>query len=111
MATYLFSFAEPSGLGCFVASQPIRVIPWDQIDNIAAFPRKDARSEYAVVWLRVPGEMFEVEFTECDPRWPELLDGFSKYLPAAVPFEKWFPPEIHPVFEKNFFGVYAKRAD
>ena len=108
MAIHLYSSARPSGLGCFVAGQPIRVIPWDHIENIAAFHRKDERSEYAVVWLRVPQEMFQIEFTERDPRWPELLQGLSQYLRAVIPFEKWFPQEIHPVFEKNAYGVYSR---
>ena len=109
MATHLFSSANASGLACFVEGRPIQVIPWDQIENIAAFHRRDEQSEYAVVWLRVPLEMFQVEFTERDPRWPELLQSFSQYLRAVVPFEKWFPQEIHPVFEKNAYGVYAKQ--
>ena len=110
MATHLFSSADKSGLACFVEGRSIQLIPWDQIENIAAFHRKDERSEYAVAWLRVPQEMFQVEFTERDPRWPELLQGFSQYLRAVVPFEKWFPPDIHPVFEKNAYGVYSKEA-
>ena len=110
MATHLFNSAGVSGLACFVEGRTIRVIPWDQIENIAAFHRKDDRSEYAVVWVRVSEEMFQVEFTERDPRWPELLRGFSQYLRGVVPFGKWFPQEIHPVFEKNAYGVYSKEA-
>jgi hypothetical protein len=110
MAIHLFSSTDASGLACFVTGRPIQVIPWDQIDTIRAFHRRDERLEYAVVWLRVPQEMFPVEFTERDPRWPELLQGFSQYLRAVVLFEKWFPREIHPVFEKNTHGVYSKEA-
>ncbi|MEO6993772.1 MAG: hypothetical protein ABI273_09100 [Lacunisphaera sp.] len=52
--------------------------------------------------------MFQIEFTERDPRWPELIQSFSQHLSGVVPFEKWFPQEIHPVFEKNAYGVYSK---
>ena len=108
VATHFFSSAGTSGLASFVEGRNVRVVPWDPIENIAAFHRRDERSEYAVVWLRVPSEMFEIEFTERDPRWPELLQGFSQYLRGVVPFEKWFPVEIHPVFEKNAYGAYSK---
>ena len=110
MATYFFSSADASGLACFVEGCAVRVIPWNQIENIAAFHRRDERSEYAVVWLRVPEEVFQIEFTERDPRWTGLLQSLSQYLRDIVPFEKWFPPEIHPVFEKNAYRVYSKEA-
>src|SRR5687767_14570935 len=106
MATHLFSSAGTEGLACYAAVQPPRVILWDDIQDISAFHRTDPRSEYAVIWLRVPGDMFPVEFTERDPRWCELLEGFSKHLDGFVPFHKWFPPPLHPVFELNFNGVY-----
>jgi hypothetical protein len=108
MATHLFSSAGPDGLSCGVPGGAVRVIPWDQIQNIGAFHRKDQRSDYAVVWLRVPTDVFPVEFTKRDPQWAGLLEGFSQYLRGFVPFEKWFPPELHPVFEKNAYGVYSR---
>ncbi len=110
MATHLFSSAGSEGLSCFLSGHSVRVIPWYQIQNIGAFHRNDERSEYAVIWLRVPADMFPVEFTERDPRWAGLLQGFSQHLRGVVPFEKWFPKEIHPVFEKNVYGVYSKDA-
>jgi hypothetical protein len=110
MATHLFSSAGGAGLSCFVQGQPVRVIPWDQIQDIGAFHRKDDRSEYAVVWLRVPSDMLPVEFTERDPQWADLLHGFSQHLRGVIPFERWFPEEMHPVFEQNTYGVYSKNA-
>ncbi len=108
MATHLFSSADSVGLACFTADKPVRVIPWEQIQSISAFHRQDARSDYAVVWFRIPTDMFPVEFTERDPEWTGLLHTFSRHLPGFVPFERWFPGEIHPVFEKNAYGIYSR---
>ena len=110
MATHLFSSATSEGLECFVMRQPLRVIPWEQIESISAFHRKDSRSEYAVFWFRVPTDIFPVEFTERDPKWPDLLESFARHLPGFVPFETWFPKDIHPVFEQNAYGIYTKKA-
>ena len=110
MATHLFSSAGPSGLACLISSQAVRVITWNQIESIRAFHRTDEHSEYAVVWIRTPEDMFPVEFTEHDPRWSSLLEAFSKNLEGVVPFEKWFPAPLHPVFELNAHGVYSKPA-
>ena len=110
MATHLFGLGTSEGLSCFVSGQPARVIPWDQIESISAFHRKDAHSEFAVIWFRVPTDTFPVEFTERDPKWPDLLQSFAKHLRGFVPFEKWFPRDIHPVFEKTAYGIYAKNA-
>ena len=66
----------------FVEGRPVRVISRDRIENIAGFHRSDERSEYAVVWLRVPEEMFLVEFTE-QVRWSFVTNSGLSSGPDA----------------------------